>query len=209
MNYTHIVFDIDGTLLDNAEALITSLQEVMMEEVGRLIPKEELAFSMGMTGEDTLRRLQVKDVEHSMKRWIELLANYNHLVKVYDGIEELLKELKRQGCHLGIVSSKPREVYKNDFAPLPIAAYFETVVCADDTTEHKPNAAPLLKYMELTGAKAEEIFYVGDSDYDRQCAYNADIEFAAAAWNPKVAAITLMQLREPNDLFDYVYEEIM
>lgn len=209
MNYTHIVFDIDGTLLNNAEALITSLQDVMMEEVNRRIPTEELAFSMGMTGEDTLRRLQVKDVDRSMKRWIELLANYNHLVTVYDGIEDLLKELKRQGCHLGIVSSKPREVYKNDFAPLPIAAYFETVVCADDTTEHKPSPAPLLKYMELTGAKAEEIFYVGDSDYDRQCAFNAGIEFAAAAWNPKVAAITMMQLREPNDLFDYVYEEIM
>lgn len=204
MKYSHIVFDIDGTLINNADALLKSLQEVMKEETNQIIPTSQLCFSMGITGEDTLRRLHVKDVEHSMKRWIELLSNYHHLVHVYDGIAELLAELKQQSYHLGIVSSKPKAVFKDDFAPLDIAPYFETVVCADDTLEHKPTAVPLLKYMEMASAECSEILYIGDSDYDRQCAKNAKVAFAAAAWNPQVAAKTECLLKHPSDLWKYL-----
>lgn len=204
MKYSHIVFDIDGTLINNAEALLSSLQEVMKEETGQIIPMEQLAFSMGITGEDTLSKLQVKDVDASMKRWIEILANYHHLVSVYDGISEVLEQLKQQGYHLGIVSSKPRAVYKDDFAPLAIAAYFETVICADDTVEHKPTAAPLLKYMEKASASYKEILYIGDSDYDRQCAENAKTDFAAAGWNPQVAAKSAVCFKHPSELLAYL-----
>ena len=204
MKFTHIVFDIDGTLINNAESLLKSLQEVMKEETGQTIPTSQLEFSMGITGEDTLRNLGVRDVDASMKRWIEILSNYHHLVRVYDGIQSLLETLKQQGYHLGIVSSKPKAVYQDDFAPLAIAPYFETVICADDTTEHKPTAAPLLKYMEKTSAASNEILYIGDSDYDRQCAENAKTAFAAAAWNPQVAAKTDCRLKEPCDLFQYL-----
>ena len=38
--------------------------------------------------------------------------------------------------------------------------------------------------MEKTSAASNEILYIGDSDYDRQCAENAKTAFAAAAWNP-------------------------
>lgn len=206
MKYSHIVFDIDGTLIDNAQALLSSLQEVMYEETGKTVPCDELAFSMGITGEDTLRQLHVKDVDASMKRWITLLANYHHLVSVYNGIAELLAELKQRGCHLGIVSSKPRAVYQDDFAPLPISAYFETVICADDTAEHKPTAVPLLKYMETAKVSCENMIYIGDSDYDRQCAQNAKVAFAAAAWNPQVAAKTDCLLKHPSDLLKHLEE---
>lgn len=204
MKYSHIVFDIDGTLINNAEALLKSLQEVMKEETNQIIPTAQLSFSMGITGEDTLRKLHVKDVDYAMKRWIELLSNYHHFVHVYEGIPELLKVLKERGYHLGIVSSKPRAVFKDDFAPLDIAAYFETVICADDTIEHKPTAVPLLKYMENASAECTETLYIGDSDYDRQCAENAKVAFAAAAWNPQVAAKTDCLLKHPNDLLKYL-----
>ena len=37
-----------------------------------------------------------------------------------------------------------------------IGSCFQTVVCAEDTAEHKPNPAPLLKYMEqLSGAASD------------------------------------------------------
>ena len=42
------------------------------------------------------------------------------------------------------------EEFTHDFCPFGISHYFKTIICADDTQEHKPNAAPILKYVELS-----------------------------------------------------------
>ncbi|MBQ4088370.1 MAG: HAD hydrolase-like protein, partial [Clostridia bacterium] len=55
-------------------------------------------------------------------------------------------------------------------------------VCADHTEKHKPEPEPLLKYMELTGAKPDEVLYIGDSKYDEMCAHAAGVDFALATW---------------------------
>ena len=53
MKYKHIVFDIDGTLIDTEYAVLHSLQETIKELSGRKIPCSELRFALGITGTDT------------------------------------------------------------------------------------------------------------------------------------------------------------
>lgn len=65
----------------------------------------------------------------------------------------------------------------------------DIVVCADATQEHKPTAAPLLKYLELSGTDRNQILYVGDSRYDRECARNAGVDFALAGWGSHLTDI--------------------
>ena len=69
---------------------------------------------------------------------------------IFDGIIELLKNLLSLDYKMGIVTSKTREEFTHDFCPFGISHYFKTIICADDTQEHKPNAAPILKYVELS-----------------------------------------------------------
>ena len=54
MKYKHIVFDIDGTLIDTEYAVLHSLQETIKELSGRKIPCSELRFALGITGTDAL-----------------------------------------------------------------------------------------------------------------------------------------------------------
>ena len=56
------------------------------------------------------------------------------------------------------------------------------IICADDSPEHKPSPAPLLKYMEKAGAKPSEVLYVGDSAQDMECAKRAGTYSALAVW---------------------------
>lgn len=180
--YKHIIFDIDGTLVDNEKAILCSLQDVLRQMTGKEYPFEELTFSLGIPGEDTLKRLNVEDVPAVMELWIEGLLRYGDKVSIHKGIEELLEELTDKGYKLGLVSSRPRELLENDFGKLKINKYFEIRVCADDTMEHKPTAAPLLKYMELAKVSKDEMLYIGDSVHDSQCAENAGVDFALAVW---------------------------
>lgn len=182
MKYRQIVFDVDGTLVDNEEAILRSLQDVMLEVKGEKIPFEELTFCLGIPGEDALERLQVESIPQVMERWVELLAQYGDQVSLYEGIEELLSRLSGEGYGLGIVSSRTREMLEEDACIKRIRAYFSVTVCADDSVGHKPTADPLLKYMELSGAGKEEILYIGDSVHDSQCAENAGVDFGLAVW---------------------------
>ena len=58
-----------------------------------------------------------------------------------------MQSLLSRGYILGIVTSKTYQEYYSDFEPLGLADYFSTIVCADDTDEHKPQAAPLVAYL--------------------------------------------------------------
>lgn len=104
------------------------------------------------------------------------------MVTIHEGIEELLIELLGREYRLGLVSSRSRELLEKDFDKLKISKYFEIKVCADDTLEHKPTGAPLLKYMEFAKADRSEVLYIGDSVHDSMCAQDAGVDFALAVW---------------------------
>lgn len=55
-------------------------------------------------------------------------------------------------------------------------------ICADDTERHKPHPEPLLKFLEVSGAKAESSIYIGDAIYDYECAREAGVDFGLALW---------------------------
>lgn len=201
MKYTHIVFDIDGTLIDTEYAVLHSLKDTVETLTGKKIPVSELTFALGITGADAMKILGIKDSIHALKLWDKNMGKYADTVKVFDGVSELLEDLAKAECWLGIVTSKTREEFRHDFCGYDIDHYFKTVVCADDTKEHKPDAAPLLKYMELSGAGRSETLYVGDSRYDGECARNAGIDFALAVWGSHSKSIKAdYYLENPLDL---------
>lgn len=202
MKYRQIVFDIDGTLLDTEYAVLHSLQDTIMHYTGKTIPTDELTFALGITGEDALYRLGMKDISGALDLWIGKLRGYADTVTVFDGIAELLEKLSAMHLGLGIVTSKTKEEFEREFAMFGIRHYFKTVICADDTTEHKPEPAPLLKYMELSGTGQDQMLYIGDSKYDSMCAESAGIDFALALWGSRGREIGAdYYLKRPLDLF--------
>ena len=46
---------------------------------------------------------------------------------------------KSQSYVLGILTSKTKVEYQNDFVPFGLENYFKFIVCADDTVQHKPH----------------------------------------------------------------------
>lgn len=185
MKYTHIAFDIDGTLFNSEYACIRSLQDTLEALTGSAPAQEELAFSLGIPGVDALEQLGISNIPATFALWEKNLQKYWDTVALFPGIPELLEELKRRGCKLGVVTSQTRKEYEEGFAPFPISHYFTTLVRADDAPEHKPSPVPLLRYMELAGCKPSELLYVGDRVGDLRCARGAGVDFALAGWgNP-------------------------
>ncbi len=204
MQYKQIVFDIDGTLIDTEYAVLHSLQDTIKITTGRDAKIEELYFALGITGYDALVQLEIPDTTFALDIWDKNMRKYMDSVKVFEGMLDVLKKLEAGGYKVGIVTSKTKEEFEHDFSVFGINDYFETVVCADDTAEHKPNAEPLLKYIELAKCSKEEAIYIGDSVYDKECAHNAGVDFALAGWGAKNMFDNVIILNKPFDILQHV-----
>ncbi|MBW9144554.1 HAD family hydrolase [Clostridium sp. CM027] len=183
--YNYVIFDIDGTILDTEFAVLSSLQKLMFEELNKNFSFEELRFALGIPGEVTLNKLGITNLHESNEKWNRYLEEYISHVKVFDDIKDTLVKLNEMGISVGIVTSKTKKEYINDFVPFGLTNYFKLVVCADDTEKHKPNPEPILKFIELSGADKSKTIYIGDTKYDMDCASSAGIDFALALWGAK------------------------
>lgn len=182
MNYKHIVFDIDNTLISTEYAVLHSLQRTIREVTSRHVTVSDLIFALGIPGEDALLQLGVTDIANTLLLWEGNMKDYSYTIYVYDGIRQLIEKLKLSGYQLGLITSKTLAEYETDFLPFGLSNYFDIVVNADDTLKHKPDAEPIEKYLELSGISNTALLYIGDSIYDMQCAQNANADFGLAVW---------------------------
>ncbi|GAA0075721.1 HAD family hydrolase [Clostridium sp. CTA-5] len=200
--YKYIIFDIDGTILDTELAVLSSLQKVVLEELNKKVDTEELRFALGIPGEAALNQLGIYNIDEVNNKWNEYLKEYFHTIKVFEGFKDTLEELSNRNVKMGIVTSKSKVEYINDFEPFGLNNHFDLVICADDTKKHKPNPDPILKFIELSNVNKSEAIYIGDTKYDMDCASSAGIDFALASWGCKSPEniITKFNFNEPKDI---------
>lgn len=204
MSYKHIVFDVDGTLIDTETACLLSLRDLIKEELGQDRKTEDLKFCLGRAGKDSLTMAGFLDWKKSYDRWLEILAEYDNEVKVFDGLREVLEVLQKEGYQLGVVTSRNLKGAVMDLRAHGIESYFKTIVCCDDTEKHKPFPDPLLKYLEKNNCDSSEVLYLGDTEHDLKCAGGADIDFALAGWGAPVMLEAKYVLRHPSELLELV-----
>lgn len=183
MGYKHIVFDIDGTLIDTDYATVRSLQKLICELAGRCLGVDELQFAIGITSHDAVIHLGMQNVDDAVALWDSYYESLNKFSTVYGDIENGIQYLSRQNITLGIVTSRSRDEYRKDYILDPLKPFFDIVICREDSRKHKPNPEPLLSYLEKAKVAPQGVLYVGDTVYDMMCASAAGVDFAYAQWN--------------------------
>lgn len=180
--YDVVVFDVDGTLIDTQETILLSLQHMLLRMTGHLYHFKELYFALGIPGDKALEQLQIEDREKAMKIWLTYNDRYEFLQKPFEGISEMIEWLESQGIRQGIVTSRTREEFQKSIANYTFIKKFETVICADDTTKHKPDPEPIRALLDKMQIAPSRVLYVGDSVYDMECARKAGVDCALAVW---------------------------
>ena len=183
MRYPTVLFDLDGTLIDSGAMILASFRHATRTVLNREIPDEELAAVVGgPTIVEQMRALDAAQADELVRVYREHNAPLHARLEAFDGIEEVLRTLRREGRRLGVVTAKRRATVELAFDVLPLERYFDVVVTADSTERSKPDPEPVLRALEQLEARPEEAAFVGDSPFDVAAGKAAGVFTIAVAW---------------------------
>ena len=183
-----ILFDFDGTIVDTTELIHESMRRATGEVLGRQLSRETL---MANVGQPLPRQMELL-ADGQPEKTEELLEVYLHhneelhegLIREFPNVGISLTRLRDAGLRLAVVTSKRRFSVEMALDSFPeLRDVFEVFVTMEDTAEHKPLPAPLLKGLELLGdVSAERAAYVGDAPFDVAAAHAAGVMSVAVSW---------------------------
>lgn len=176
--YDHVIWDFNGTILDDIEAGILGTNMLLEERGLKLIPnidtyRELFDFPI----KDYYARLgfdfTVEPYEVIAPLWVE---NYNKAVKnskLRDGVKEMMDELKMRGVRQYVLSATELNMLRGQLRDLGIEGYFEEIMGLDNV-----HAASKVALGKKLGERIdmEKALMIGDTthDYDTAQAMGCD-----------------------------------
>ncbi|WP_347266572.1 phosphoglycolate phosphatase [Paracoccus sp. (in: a-proteobacteria)] len=180
-----VVFDLDGTLVDSVPDIHACVNAVLRLHQAPALSLDQVRGFVG-GGVDMLWRRVIAALGLPVDSHRDLVASfmtrYHHatgLTRLYPHVTETLGVLADRGYPLGICTNKPLAPTRAVLAHMGIAGLFRTVVAGDSLPQRKPDPAPLRAALAGLGADPRQPrgIYVGDSEFDAECAANAAVPF--------------------------------
>jgi pyrophosphatase PpaX len=187
LKYKTVLFDLDGTIIDTNELIITTFLHVLEKHFPGQFRREDIIPIMGEP-----LTLQMERFGGSDKRDFLVQAYREHneqihdeLVREFPRIRETLKALQDLGVTMGIVTTKARKTAEMGAKLCGVDLFMSTFITFEDTDKHKPSPDPILMAMDCLQADPTTTLMVGDSQYDIQAAQNAGVHAAGVSWSVK------------------------
>jgi phosphoglycolate phosphatase len=207
-----VIFDLDGTLVDSAPDLHSTLnytlalagrESMELAEVrdligqgARALLQKGLTATGGMPEEERFEELVAIFFAH----YKEHLSDHS---KPYEGVVEALEAFRAEGAMLGVCTNKSIEFAKDLLNDLDLARYFKAMSGGDSFAVKKPDAGHITGTLDLMGHKGGRAYMIGDSVNDIKAARNAGIPSVAVTFG---YTETPVQNLDPDYIIDHFDE---
>jgi pyrophosphatase PpaX len=183
---TTILFDLDGTLIDTNELIITTYLHTLEKYYPSKYQREDVLPFLGPTLHEAFGSINPDLVEEMVLEYRAFnIANHDELVTEFAGVFETVQSLKDKGYKLGIVTTKRHDVTLKGLRLMDLERFFEVVVTYDHVSKTKPDPEPIFKALEQLDSTPEETMMVGDNYHDILAGKNAGTVTAGCAWSIK------------------------
>ncbi|MBD3792889.1 MAG: HAD family hydrolase [Campylobacterales bacterium] len=180
-----IIFDMDGTLIDSSLTIANAINAVRQKL--SLEPMEP-AHILSKVNDPHLNPAQyfyeAKAFTPEHEEWFSDYYQHHHQteLQLYDGILELLNELKSKGYLLGLATNAYRVSTLQSLTHLDILHYFDSIACYDDVEKGKPHPFMLHKILEELNISHSDAFFIGDGHRDELASQAAEIDYLMVNW---------------------------
>ena len=179
--YNIVLFDLDGTVIDSIEGILNSMnysfRNVGIDEINKenLLPfigppiVHTLQQHYGMTEEAANHTMTFYHKYYREKGWKQF--------SLYDGIEELIKELKRQGKKIGMATNKPKYYAEKIIEYKNLHMFFDYIGGSNFEKGITNKKLVILDCLDKMGVNDKsKVVMIGDRHYDIDGAKEAGID---------------------------------
>lgn len=186
MSINTVLFDLDGTLIDTNELIISSFMHTLNHYYPEQYKREDVLAFMGPPLYDTFVQMDKERVHEMIDTYrTHNLSHHDELVTEFAGVFETVKWLHDQKYKLAIVTTKQINTVMLGLKLTKLDQFFDVIVAIDDVQHAKPHPEPVEKALVLLNAQPEEAVTVGDNHHDILSGKNAGTKTAGVAWSAK------------------------
>ncbi|MDR2981303.1 MAG: HAD family hydrolase [Puniceicoccales bacterium] len=175
-----VLFDLDGTLVDNFQAIHRAYSDVAQMLGLPRMTYQDVMNAVGGSIAVTIRRLIGEaQAEDAVRLYHEHFPSVMYEgLRTYDGVVELLGELKKRGLKLAVYTNKDADASRKILDYLKLTDWFDGIFGTNDVPWRKPDPHFTHYVLGKLNATADRTIMVGDSPFD-----------VATARNGKLAAV--------------------
>ncbi len=181
-----VILGFDGTIADTAPGILYCMNTTAIAMGYNPVPHEALFGVIGVSLEQgfmNIYGMKEDEIEYAMNNYSKLYSmKGEEMILLYDGIQESLEALKKNGAKLAIVTQKHKKFVSNMLdAYSQIGALFDAV-CATDVDIQQEKRDMLLDVCHRFEVDPCDAVFVGDSYVDAEAAAEINMDFCAALY---------------------------
>ncbi|NSW90289.1 MAG: HAD family hydrolase [Firmicutes bacterium] len=204
--FRNIIFDFNGVIINSHDVQVKALTESYRAVCGKGVPPYDEFFRL--CGDSLANIFKQLNLPSSMIPIYQQVSRENiHLIRIHDGMFELLQKLNEIGYNCALCTGKERSRTMEILKHFNLEDFFRIVVCSDDVQNPKPHPESLLLIMEKLNASKDEVVMVCDGINDIMAAKNAGIKSIAVTWGDICRDVLIES--QPTYLVDNVLELII
>lgn len=211
------IFDLDGTLTNTLDSLNYSVNATLREMGLAEITREQCRHFVGNGARYLINQaIRVSGdpdglrLDEGMEIYGRIFdANCTYHVTPYEGICQMLSDLKEKGVKLAVLSNKPDQQTVKVVKEIFGEEIFDCAQGQKDGIARKPEPDGIFDLLDRMHIAREDCLYVGDSEVDIQTGHNAGVKTVGVLWGFRdqetlEAAGAQNMIRRPEELLQFV-----
>ena len=190
-HYTHLIWDFNGTLLDDVETDLLAANELLRRHgLPLLADVEAYRAVFGFPIVDYYRRIgfdfEKTPYNELAIEWVEIYQGLSRDMKLYPSALPLLREARERGIPQSILSATHREILAEQVRQLGIETFFDELMGLDNIHAHSKTALAVAWRERNPTARP---LFLGDTEHDLDTAraMGADCILVAEGHRPRAA----------------------
>jgi phosphoglycolate phosphatase len=171
-----IAFDWDGTLFDSTGIIVRCIQAAVRDVGGTPPSDKDAAYVIGLGLMQALAHAAPDVPEEKYpalgERYRHHYASHCDDISLFDGVLQLLQDLKTRGHLLAVATGKSRRGLDEALRSVELRGVFDGSRTADETAG-KPDPRMLNELIREFGVPAPRVLMIGDTTHDLQMALHA------------------------------------
>lgn len=202
MQETAFIWDLDGTLLDSYEAILSGIEETYRQFSIPFDKEKVRAFILKYSVQDLLVQVAEErglDVDKLNQVRAQSLAEKNAQVILMPGGREVLAWANKQGIQQFVYTHKGDNAL-TILRDLGLDVYFTEILTSQSGFARKPSPEAATYLISKYHLKPERTFYIGDRTLDIEFAQNSSIQSINFLESPAVCNRLISQLEDISSL---------